>query len=164
MLNKGLSNVVATIIIILVFLTVFIPFLYTYFDVQQLGNEYQLMGENGLYYKNIETTDLETGKIQVSYYVFPQEGNTYLAEITFTMDSQIVLGQLNYLEIAGIYNYTGSQWQLISYINGKLVNYPLQLPIGYASTLTFYEASPSPVVIQTYYGNLLFLTPNSTGY
>ncbi|TRM84103.1 hypothetical protein DJ531_02300, partial [Sulfolobus sp. A20-N-F6] len=134
MLNKGLSNVVATIIIILVFLTVFIPFLYTYFDVQQLGNEYQLMGENGLYYKNIETTDLETGKIQVSYYVFPQEGNTYLAEITFTMDSQIVLGQLNYLEIAGIYNYTGSQWQLISYINGKLVNYPLQLPIGYAST------------------------------
>jgi hypothetical protein len=156
---KALSNVVAFAMIIVIFLGIFIPFYLTYEYVSELGLSTTQAAESPSYYKQAENEFISSGILRVSYYSLPEPGGEYFNIISFYTNRNILINSGQSLNVVGIYyfNSTKSEWVLLN------LKYPINITLLGPYSIQFYTKVPIyNLIIFTNYGNIIYLSINST--
>ncbi|MCQ4343984.1 MAG: hypothetical protein NO117_03385 [Sulfolobales archaeon] len=146
MLNKGLSNAVSVIIIILLLVSLAIPVLYYLMNVSQANVNNALISNNYIYLKELQNKQVTTGHPSFFY-----SGNYIYVEYTngtFVPRSNVTIAGILYLSSNGLW------------INITDLRYPIVLSNNQALQLPSY-AQGRPIIIVTSLGNVYFLQPGS---
>jgi hypothetical protein len=146
MLNRGLSNAVSVIIIILLLVSLAIPVLYYLMNVSQANINNALISNNYIYLKDLQNKQVTTGHPSFYY-----NGNNIYVEYTngtFVPRSNITIVGILYLNSNGLW------------INITDLKYPIVLSSDQALQLPSYVQG-RPIIIVTSLGNVYFLQPGS---
>jgi len=146
MLNRGLSNAVSFIIIILLLVSLAIPVLYYLMNVSQANVNNALVSNNYIYLQELQNEQVTTGHPSFFY-----SGNYIYVEYTngtFVPRSNITIVSILYLNSNGLW------------INITNLKYPIVLSSDQALQLPSY-AQGRPIIIVTSLGNVYFLQPGS---
>ena len=154
---KGLSNVVAAIIAIVILLTLGLTALTM---LQTETGEYQASlsaAESSIYFHNLMESQLKNGVLNVSYYAFPISSNEYCLELTFQLSSNVETSGPYSVNITEIFAYTSNG---IVPIN---LNYPVEVQVSQSPyTVTFTFSSMPDIYIVFQNGVTVFIPPNSS--
>jgi len=146
MLNKGLSNAVSVIIIILLLVSLAIPVLYYLMNISQANVNNALISNNYIYLKDLQNKQVTTGHPSFYYngsYIYVEYTNG-----TFVPRSNITIVGILYLNSNGLW------------INVTDLKYPIVLSSDQALQLPSYVQG-RPIIIVTSLGNVYFLQPGS---
>jgi len=146
MLNRGLSNAVSVIIIILLLVSLAIPVLYYLMNISQANVNNALVSNNYIYLQDLQNEQVTTGHPSFFY-----SGNYIYVEYTngtFVPRSNITIVSILYLNSNGLW------------VNITDLKYPIVLSSDQALQLPSY-AQGRPVIIVTSLGNVYFLQPGS---
>jgi len=146
MLNRGLSNAVSFIIIILLLVSLAIPVLYYLMNVSQANVNNALVSNNYIYLQELQNEQVTTGHPSFFYngsYIYVEYTNG-----TFVPRSNITIVSILYLNSNGLW------------INITSLKYPIVLSSDQALQLPSY-AQGRPIIIVTSLGNVYFLQPGS---
>ncbi|MCQ4342291.1 MAG: hypothetical protein RXN77_02070 [Sulfolobaceae archaeon] len=146
MLNKGLSNAVSVLIIIILLVSLAIPVLYYLINLTQANINNALISNNYIYLKELQNKQVTTGHPSLFY-----SGNYIYAEYTngtFVPRSNFTIVGILYLNINGLW------------VNITDLKYPIVLSSNQALQLPSY-VNGRPIIIVTSLGNVYFLQPGS---
>ncbi len=146
MLNKGLSNAVSFIIIILLLISLAIPVLYYLMNLSQANVNNALISNNYIYLKELQNKQVTTGHPSFFY-----SGNYIYVEYTngtFVPRSNMTIVGILYLSSNGLW------------VNVTDLKYPIVLSNNQALQLPSYVKG-RPIIIVTSLGNVYFLQPGS---
>jgi hypothetical protein len=146
MLNKGLSNAVSVIIIILLLVSLAIPVLYYLINISQANVNNALISNNYIYLKGLQNKQVTTGHPSFFYsgkYIYIEYTNG-----TFVPQSNVTIVDILYLNNNGLW------------INITDLKYPIVLSSNQALQLPSYVQG-RPIIIVTSLGNVYFLQPGS---
>jgi len=146
MINKGLSNTVSVLIIILLLVLLAIPVLYYLMSISQANINNALISNNYIYLKELQNKQVTTGHPSFFY-----SGNYIYVEYTngtLVPQSDISIVGILYLNSNGLW------------VNITDLNYPIVLSNNQALELPSY-AQGRPIIIVTSLGNVYFLQPGS---
>ncbi|BFI74455.1 hypothetical protein [Sulfurisphaera ohwakuensis] len=153
---KGLSNVVAAMLILLI---IIILALSTAVTLELENAEYstsEYVIQNYEYFHDLVDTQLKNDILNVSYYAFPIT-NGYCIELTFRLNPNVESSGPYVINISSIIAYTSNGLVLV---NNK---YPIQVLISSSPyTITFQYASAPDLYIILQNGIAVFLPPNSS--
>jgi len=144
--NKGLANVVALIMVLIVVLTLVVPFLLFYASNQSSKEVSTAIVNNYQYLKNLQVKQITSGHPAIFY------NSSIVLEYTngtFTPPSNLTITNILYLNQQGI-------WVSISSLK-----YPIVVSTGESLKLPSYT-NGRPIIIVTSLGNIFFLTPGSS--
>ena len=154
---KGLSNVVAAIIVIVILLTLGLA---TLTMLQMETGEYQAslsLVESSVYFRDLMESQLENGVLNVSYYASPTSANQYRLELTFQLNPNVGTTGPYSVNITEIFAYTSNGLVPIN------LNYPIEVQVSrspYTVTFTYSSAPDIYIVFQN--GVTVFLPPNGS--
>ena len=146
MLNKGLSNAVSVIIIILLLVSLAIPVLYYLVNVSQANVNKALISNNYIYLKELQNKQVTTGHPSFFYggnYIYFEYTNG-----TFVPQSNVTIVGILYLNNNGLW------------VNITDLKYPIVLSSNRILQLPSYVQG-RPIIIVTSLSNIYFLQPGS---
>jgi len=146
MLNKGLSNAVSVLIIIILLISLSIPVLYYLVSISQANINNALLSNNYIYLKELQNKQVTTGHLSFYYngkYIYVEYAND-----TFVPRSNITIVGILYLNSNGLW------------VNITDLKYPIVLSSTQALQLPSYVQG-RPIIIVTSLGNIFFLRPGS---
>ena len=144
--NKGLANVVALIMVLIVVLTLVVPFLFFYLSNQSSKEVSTAIVNNYHYLRGLQVKQITTGHPAIYYnssVIILQYTNG-----TFTPPANLTITDIMYLNQQGV-------WVSIP------LNYPIVVSTGESLNLPSYT-NGRPIIIVTSLGNIFFLTPGSS--
>lgn len=145
--NKGLTNVVALIIVMFILLALLVPFLFYFISSQSYNQVSSAIVNNYNYLKNLQTKKVING--YPSIYYNGSELTFIYINGSFTPPINITITKMLYLSNNGV-------WEEV-----QGINYPITVSPGKSINLPSYVVG-KPVIIVTSLGNLFFLEPNSS--
>ena len=146
-MRKGLSNVVATMILITLLLTVSVPLIIYSSYYYSYSTAYREVANNYLYLKSLQVAQVTTGHPGFYYNgsaIYVAYGNG-----TFVPQSNVTITSILYLDSNGVW------------VNVTTLKYPITLRPNQVLALPSY-ATNRPVIVVTSIGNIFFLAPNTS--
>ncbi|MEM0373703.1 MAG: hypothetical protein QXL96_08315 [Ignisphaera sp.] len=146
MIVKGISNVVALMMILILVIALALPFLFYYVSMQTYRQESNAVVNNYQYLKNLQNKQVTSGHPAIYY-----NGTIVILQYTngtFVPPSNLTIVNILYLNSQGI-------WVSIP------LNYPIVVNTGQSINLPSYT-NGRPIIIVTSLGNIFFLTPGSS--
>ena len=145
--RRALSNVIATLLILIIVLLVTVPFLVYYTNTLDTASANSLVADNYAYLKELQVTQVETGNPALvytgSWLVALYNNVTYVSPANFTITGVL------YLTPSGVWS------------NVTTLKYPIAISGDEAMPLPS-SVQGEPIIVATSLGNLFFLEPNST--
>jgi len=146
MLNKGLSNTVSVLIVIILLVSLAIPVLYYLVNISQANINNALISNNYIYLKELQNKQVTTGHPSFFY-----SGNYIYVEYT----NGTLVPRSNITIVGILYLNSNGLW-----VNITDLKYPIVLSSDQALQLPSYVQG-RPVIIVTSLGNVYFLQPGS---
>jgi len=146
MLNRGLSNAVSVLVIIILLVSLAIPLLYYLINISQANVNNALISNNYIYLKELQNKQVTTGHPSFYY-----SGNYIVVEYTngtFVPQTNVTIVGILYLNSNGVW------------VNITSLKYPIVLSSNRALQLPSYVQG-RPIIIVTSLGNVYFLRPGS---
>jgi hypothetical protein len=160
--DKGLSNVIATMFILIIIVTLIVS---TAVTLQLENSEYSTatyVVENYKYLHDLMETQLKNDILNVSYYAFP-ENNGYCLEITFQLNPQLDYSSPYSVDIICIMAYGSKGLELVKITSPQQMQYPIKVYISTAPyTLLIRSSSAPDIYIIFSNGVTVFLPPNAS--
>ena len=154
---KGLSNVVAAMIILIIVITLALTTAVTLEleNAEYATSEYVM--QNYEYFHDLVNSQLKNDILNVSYYAFPMSSGEYCIELTFHLNPNFESSGPYTLNITCIIAYTSSGLTPVK------LEYPIKVfisPSPYTITFQYSGAPDLYIVLQN--GVAVFLPPNSS--
>ncbi|QXJ33826.1 hypothetical protein J5U22_00371 [Saccharolobus shibatae] len=154
---KGLSNVVAAILILI---TIFTSAIITVTTLQLENAQYvatTYIAQNYYYFHNLVETQLENHILNISYFAFPLSNGDYCIEITFQLNPNVDYSNPYSINITSIIAFNNNGVSLLQ------IKYPIQILISSSPyTITFKYSSVSDLYVIFQNGVTVFIPPNSS--
>jgi len=158
--NKGLTNIVALIMILIIVVIISLPFLFFYASSQSYKQVSTLIVNNYQYLRDLQIKQVTNGHPTICYKSSTKSSTIvfqYFVNGTFVPSSNLTITDIMYLNQQGV-------WVSIP------LNYPIVISPEQASQSPPYveyvglpsNVVGSPIIIITSLGNMFFLTPNSS--
>ena len=145
--RRAISNVIATLVILIIVLLVTIPFLVFYTNSLNTASADSLVADNYAYLKDLQVSQVEAGNPALVYtgtwLVALYNNVTYVSPANFTITGVL------YLTSSGVW------------LNVTTLKYPITISGDKVIPLPS-SVLGRPIIVATSLGNLFFLEPNST--
>jgi len=160
--NKGLSNVIAAMLILIIIVTLTVS---TAVTLQLENSEYSTttyVMENYKYLHDLMETQLKNDILNISYYAYPTS-NGYCLEITFQLNPLVDYSSSYSVNITCIIAYTSQGLKPMMITSPQQMKYPINIYIS-TSFYTLLINSSSAPDIYIVFGNgvTVFLPPNGS--
>jgi hypothetical protein len=158
--DKGLSNVIATMFILIIIATLAVS---TAVTLQLENSEYSTatyVVENYKYLHDLMETQLKNDILNVSYYAFP-ENNGYSLEITFQLNPQLDYSSPYSVDIICIMAYGSQGLEPLKITSPQQMQYPIYISTA-PYTLLIRSSSAPDIYIIFSNGVTVFLPPNAS--
>jgi hypothetical protein len=160
--NKGVSNVVAAMLILIIIVTLAVS---TAVTLQLENSEYSTttyVMENYKYLHDLMEAQLKNDILNISYYAFPTK-NGYCLEITFQLNPQLDYSSPYNVNITCIIAYNSQGLGPMMITSPQQMKYPIKIYVS-SSPYTLLMQSSSAPDIYIIFGNgvTVFLPPNGS--
>lgn len=145
--NKGLANVVALFMVLIIVILIALPFLFLYASIQSYRQASTLIVSNYQYLRDLQIKQVTSGHPTI-YYNSTAIIFKYFVNGSFVPPLDLTITDIMYLNQQGV-------WVSIP------LNYPIVVSADETLNLPSY-VNGRPIVIVTSLGNIFFLTPNSS--
>lgn len=145
--RRALSNVLATLLILIIILLVTIPFLVYYTNTLDTISANSLVADNYMYLRDLQVSQVEAGNPALVY-TGPWLVVLY-NNVTYVSPANFVITGVLYLTSSGVWT------------NVTTLNYPIAISGDEVIPLPS-SVQGKPIIVVTSLGNLFFLEPNST--
>jgi hypothetical protein len=146
MLNRGLSNAVSVLVIIILLVSLAIPLLYYLINISQANVNNALVSNNYIYLQELQNKQVTTG--HPSFYYSGNYIDVEYTNGTFVPQTNVTIVGILYLNSNGVW------------VNITSLKYPIVLSNNQVLQLPSYVQG-RPIIIVTSLGNVYFLRPGS---